>query len=344
MWIVTSTVFSSSLASIMRTLRRRAARGGERLQHLGVPGVGDSGGRERFLVDRRRHDRRRVAGAHERDRALDRGAPRRRRRGRRRGRAARSRGRAARPGTCSTGMQPRGSAATSPACSIAATGSSPPVNVAARRITPTSPTTNALPASAERNQAATISGPMPHASPIVRASGRGAGSEAMRHCEAQRATIMTAHFPFEHAQGLAPVLADGDDRGCAAVRRRDAQARLAEARAGGGRHRPGGVDAGGGARGRAAGSGAQRLADRSRNGGDELCRGGEARGAGGRQHHREPAPRARMRRPGLQLLLRPSAAGARGAPDRPRLGRDRLGVGATCSPTTTSSRAPTTSR
>ena len=50
---------------------------------------------------------------------------------------------------------------------------------AARRITATSPTTNAARRLAARNSRATISGPMPQASPIVSASGSGVRDEAM---------------------------------------------------------------------------------------------------------------------------------------------------------------------
>jgi len=52
--------------------RRRAAVGGERLQHLGMARVANARRGERLLVDRRGDDRRRFAAADERDRALDR--------------------------------------------------------------------------------------------------------------------------------------------------------------------------------------------------------------------------------------------------------------------------------
>jgi hypothetical protein len=51
--------------------RRRAGAGRERLQHLGVAGVADAGGSERFLVDRRRDQRRGRAGSDDGDRLLD---------------------------------------------------------------------------------------------------------------------------------------------------------------------------------------------------------------------------------------------------------------------------------
>ena len=65
-------------------------------------------------------------------------------------------------------MQPAAARAASAGASIRATGSRPPVNAAARRITrDVADDERAAAASAERNQAAMISGPMPQASPIV---------------------------------------------------------------------------------------------------------------------------------------------------------------------------------
>ena len=143
MWIVTSTVRSSSLASIMRTGGSAPPGGGERLQHLGVAGIADAGGGERFLVDRRRDERRGLAALRPGRPPARCSAPPRRRRARRRGRAARRSGRAA-------GRRPA-----APGCSPAAAPprrrarrSAPPAagrrsSAAARRITATSPTTNA---------------------------------------------------------------------------------------------------------------------------------------------------------------------------------------------------------
>jgi hypothetical protein len=58
MWMLTSTVRSSSLASIMRTgivgqRPRRQVRGGLGLQQFGVAGVRQAGGGQRLLVQRR---------------------------------------------------------------------------------------------------------------------------------------------------------------------------------------------------------------------------------------------------------------------------------------------------
>ena len=61
-WIVTSTVRSSSLASIMRT----GPAPGPGLQHLGVAGEGHAGGGQRLLVDRRGDDGRHLAGHRQR--------------------------------------------------------------------------------------------------------------------------------------------------------------------------------------------------------------------------------------------------------------------------------------
>ena len=83
------------------------------------------------------------------------------------------------PGACSTGTAPGGQAATSAAASISITGSRPPVQATARRIAPTSPTTKAPRAAPRRNAWATISGPMPQASPMVSASGRSVRCEAV---------------------------------------------------------------------------------------------------------------------------------------------------------------------
>jgi len=52
----------------------------------------------------------------------------------------------------------------------------PPVKAAARRITPTSPSTTQPTPAAPRNSFAMISGPMPQASPIVRATSRRGGA------------------------------------------------------------------------------------------------------------------------------------------------------------------------
>ncbi len=75
-------------------------------------------------------------------------------------------------------MQCGGTAARSAGASIAATGNMPPIKAAARRMTAMSPTTKASVASPVAKRRATISGPMPQASPIVIASG-GEGCEAM---------------------------------------------------------------------------------------------------------------------------------------------------------------------
>ena len=96
------------------------------------------------------------------------------------------------------------------------------------------------------------------------------------------------------------------DRGRPAVRRRDAQARLAQARSrSGGRRRRAGRAA--------AGAGAERLADRHRHGDDELRRRRQARLAGGGQHHRQPR-RAR----GRATTTRCSASSSATAPARRR--------------------------
>ena len=78
---------------------------------------------------------------------------------------------AGRPSICSTGTQFGGTSNASAACATRATASMPPVHAAARRSTATSPSTTQPAACAPRNSLAMISGPMPHASPIVRASG-----------------------------------------------------------------------------------------------------------------------------------------------------------------------------
>ena len=68
--------------------RQRAARGRERLQHLGVAGIGDAGGGEGFLVDRRRDQALASPRCTRRDRLLD---------------AARRRGAGARVDPCPSG-------------------------------------------------------------------------------------------------------------------------------------------------------------------------------------------------------------------------------------------------
>ena len=81
--------------------------------------------------------------------------------------------------------------------------------------------------------------------------------------------------------------------------------------------------------------------------GRELRRRGEKGDAGGRQHlHQQGSAAAQpaRRRPAVApLLSRTSPNACRAARDEPRLGRHRRRPKATCSPTITSSRAPTTS-
>ena len=138
---------------------------------------------KRLLVDRRGDDRRGLAGPDPRDRCFD--AARRGGAGARvdRRRSARRSGRPAGRRAAAPGMQSGGSAARVGERLDArhrqhAAGQA----AAARRMTATSPTTTQPRClrPSERS-AATISGPMPQASPMVRTSGR-RDDEAMRDC------------------------------------------------------------------------------------------------------------------------------------------------------------------
>ena len=158
--------------------RHDAAARRQRLQHFGVAGIGDASRGERLLVDRRGDDRRRLA-------RLARGAPPPRCRPRRPRRPAHRRGRAARRGGPPAAPRPAAPvrsaaarAAASAGASITATGSSVPSqrrgaahdgDVADHERRPRH--------RAAANSRATISGPMPQASPIVIASGRGGARE-----------------------------------------------------------------------------------------------------------------------------------------------------------------------
>ena len=172
-----------------------------------------------------------LARARQADRVLDAGRRGARRPARRRGRAAPRRRSAGRPGAGSTGMQPGGTSATSAGESISATAAWPPaMRAAAPHRLDAADDEAAAHAARRRRTRATISGPMPQTSPIVTAIGRRA-VEAMRHCRRLAASIMRGREPAcRHAPNLAPLLPDRDRRGRAAVRRRDAQARMARPR------------------------------------------------------------------------------------------------------------------
>ena len=173
--------------------------------------------------------RRGLAAPHQGDRAARCSAPRQRRRARRRGRAARRARSGGRPSACSTGMQRGGNAGDVGGRARSA----PPAagrrsSAAARRITATSPTTNA----AARLGRAEPGGDDLRADAAgvahrQRERQRSDGSHALIVGAAALAIIGPTHSPARDAQGLAPVLADRDRRGRAAVRRRDAEARVA---------------------------------------------------------------------------------------------------------------------
>ena len=196
--------------------RRRAAGRGQRLQHLGVAGIGHAGRGQRLLVDRRGDDAGHLARPHQLDRALD--ARRRRRAGARidrpTARATRSAGspsawqhRArspAAPRSASRGVARR---APPPAC--------PPVSAAARRITATSPSTTQPRAAPPRNSLAMISGRCrrhrPSSAPARRWQCVQAGlSMSMNWCSSPKCCATWA-ATRRRAEALAGMVAAGEE-------------------------------------------------------------------------------------------------------------------------------------
>ena len=182
-WMVTSTVRSSSLASIMRTAGTRPSTAASACSISVCPGKCTPAAASASLwigavtmpATSPRIAMPAAAVMHAAAAAPARAST------RPMGAAIRSAGN---PSGCHTGMQFGGTCSASPGCSIVATASMPPVNPAARRITATSPTTKQPVAPSPRNSLAMISGPMPQASPCVIASGlvsgvRAAGTKLM---------------------------------------------------------------------------------------------------------------------------------------------------------------------
>ena len=187
-------------------------------------------------------------------------------------------------------------------------------SAAARRITATSPTTNA--ARAPRPSGTGGDDLRADAAGVAHRQRRAAGgvrSKPCAHCRSATRARDNARptsaplRPTIDAQGLAPLLAGGDRRGRAAVRRRDAEAEWLQRGAEPRRRAP-----------------PRRVVPLPApvqsvsligpgTAADELQRRRQARLAGGRQHHRQPAPRAAaaQRRSDVPLLLRrPRAPGA----------------------------------
>ena len=196
MWIVTSTVRSSSLASIMRTGGGAAARRPRAPAASRCGRIADAGGGERLLVDRRRHDappRRRPA-TQARPRARCSAPPRRRRarRSRPSGAASRSAAQAVRPAAPACSRRQRRASATrlDPRHRQQAAGQRRgAAHHARRRRRRTQP-----PASAERKQR----GDDLRADAAGVAHGQAASGrlemKPCAHCRPRRAAIMAAHF------------------------------------------------------------------------------------------------------------------------------------------------------